>query len=78
LTENKIAALGVGAMFGCEDGPVDEGDNINEVATDVDMDDDSPDEGDTDVEPARLAEACEEGDGALELPRWLDALALDP
>jgi hypothetical protein len=89
LTENKIAALVVGAMVGCEDGPVDAEDNINEVATDVEIDDDSADEVDTDVEldfsasvtdvePARLAEAWEEGDGALELPLRLDALALDP
>jgi hypothetical protein len=81
LTENKIAALVVGAMVGCEDRPNDdEENNLSEVAPDVKVDDDSADEVDTDVEPAWLPEVSEDecGGGALELPLLLDALALDP
>lgn len=80
----------VGAKVGCGDRLNDEEDNFNEVATDVEIDDDSVDEVDIDVkvdfsgvvaevDPAWLPEASkDECGGALELPLLLDALALDP
>lgn len=78
----------VGAIVGCEDrldadGSVDnvgtdieDDENVNEVDTDVDIDVNAVV---GDVEPVRLTEeGRDECGGALELPLWLVALALDP